>query len=181
MIRKAILLLLLVAVGAGAYFLMPQQPARSPDVPYVETPPRVIEAMLDLGEVTAEDIVYDLGSGDGRMAIAAGQRGATALGIEIDPVLVKLSRKKAKEQGVDDRVRFETADLLETDMSEASVVMMYLSPRINRELRPKLLEELKPGSRVMSHIFDMDDWEPDELVILEGRKVFLWRIPEKDE
>ncbi len=166
-------------VGAGlAYLSLPEEPARSPDVPYVETPLEVIESMLDLAEVGPDDVVYDLGSGDGRMALAAGARGARAVGFELDPELVKLSRKTAEERGLDQSVSFEVADILELDLSRANVVLMFLSPRINRELKPKLQSELPAGSRVVSHIFDMEDWSPDAQETLSGRKIFLWRIAE---
>lgn len=169
------LLGVLMAVPAGA-----QRRGPSLDIHFVPTPDAVVDAMLELGQVTASDVIYDLGSGDGRIVIAAAQKfGARGVGIELDPALVKAANERARKAGVADRVTFLQADLFKTDLSEATVVTLYLSDSINFRLRPKLLRELKPGARVVSHRFDMRDWVPDERRDVDGRQVFLWRIPPK--
>jgi len=157
------------------------------DVPYVTTPQHVVDAMLQMAQVRSSDFLLDLGSGDGRIVIsAAKERGARGLGVEIDPRLVILSREKAREAGVADRVRFTEQDLFETDLTQANVITMYLLPDVNLKLRPSLLK-LKPGTRVVSHDWDMGDWEPDAKVTLDvpdkqlGLKkestLMLWKVP----
>jgi hypothetical protein len=154
-----------------------------PDVPYVPTPEAVVLEMLKLGNVTSKDVVYDLGSGDGRLVINAVQKfGAKrGIGIEINPGLVNRSVANAKTAGVSDRTTFTQQDLFKTDFRNASVITLYLLPRINLELRPKLLSELKPGSRVVSHSFDMGEWKPDRTVLVKDggrpRSLYLWVIP----
>lgn len=154
-----------------------------PDVPYVPTPESVVMAMLQLANVNRNDTVYDLGSGDGRLVITAAQKfGAKrGVGVEINPGLVNRSIENAKQAGVSDRVQFFQQDLFKTDFSEASVVTLYLLPKINLELRPKLLSELKPGSRVVSHAFGMGDWKPDRTETIDDsgrpRLTYLWIIP----
>ncbi|MGH8771895.1 MAG: SAM-dependent methyltransferase [Burkholderiales bacterium] len=155
------------------------QPVLARDVPYVPTPEPVVAKMLDLAEVGPNDVVYDLGSGDGRIVItAAKERGAQGIGVDIDPERIKEARENAKTAGVTDRVKFVEGDLFEMDLSDATVVTLYLLSTINMKLRPKLLSELKPGSRIVSHSFDMGDWEPLETAEVEGRKVYYWVIPE---
>ena len=147
------------------------------DIHYVPTPPEVVDAMLSLGRVTASDIVYDLGSGDGRIPIEAARRhGAQGVGIELDPKLVKLARTGAQQAGVEKQVRFSRADIFKTDLSKATVVTLYLSPTINLRLREKLRRELRPGSRIVSHRFDMGNWKPDEERVVGNIHVFLWTI-----
>jgi SAM-dependent methyltransferase len=154
------------------------QPVRGLDIHYVPTPPAVVDAMLSLGQVTSADVVYDLGSGDGRIPIEAAKRhGARGVGIELDPELVKLAKKGAKEAGVDKAVRFTRANLFKTDLSKATVVTLYLSPSTNLRLRDKLRRELRPGSRIVSHRFDMGDWKPDEERVVGDIHIFLWTIP----
>jgi len=150
-----------------------------PVVPYVPTPETVVMGMLELANVGRDDIVYDLGSGDGRLVITAAQKfGAKrGVGIEINPGLVNQSNENARQAGVSDRVRFIQQDLFQADFREASVVTLYLLPKINLELRPKLLSELKPGSRVVSHAFSMGDWKPDRRVTIADRTAYLWIIP----
>ncbi|MGV0025629.1 class I SAM-dependent methyltransferase [Phormidesmis priestleyi] len=154
-----------------------------PDVPYVPTPEVVVMEMLKVGNVTANDVVYDLGSGDGRLVITAVQKfGAKrGVGVEINPGLVNKSNENARQAGVSDRVQFLQQDLFKTDFKEASVVTLYLLPKINLELRPKLLSELKPGTRVVSHAFGMGDWRPDRTVLVQDggrpRMIYLWVIP----
>ncbi|MEJ2110705.1 MAG: class I SAM-dependent methyltransferase [Acidobacteriota bacterium] len=148
------------------------------DVIWVPTPDEQTKAMLDLAEVSAADYVIDLGSGDGRIVIAAAERGATALGIEYNPDMVELSREKAEKAGVSDRATFIKADLFEFDFSKASVITMYLLPDLNLKLRPKLLY-LEPGTRIVSHAFNMDKWEADRVITSGGRSLYLWIIPAK--
>jgi len=154
------------------------------EVPYVQTPSDVVTAMLRLANVSATDVVYDLGSGDGRLVIAAARDfGARGVGVEIDPGLVAQSTESARRAGVADRVAFRAGDLFQTDLSDATVVTLYLSPEINQRLRPKLLRELRPGARIVSHDFDMGDWVPSQTIRVPSRDptstVFLWLIPPK--
>jgi SAM-dependent methyltransferase len=148
-------------------------------VPYVTTPPAVVDAMLSMAGVTETDVVYDLGSGDGRIPIrAATEFGARAVGIEINPALVEKARARARAAGVEDRVEFRRQDLFEADISEATVVTLYLLPEVNLKLRPKLFRALEPGTWVVSHGFDMGEWTPLSTREVQGRRVYLWRIPE---
>ncbi len=150
--------------------------AEGPDVPLLETREAVIETMIELAQVTDGDVVYDLGSEDGRIVIApiAGVRG---VGIEIQPELVEQSNAAAAEAAVDDRVRFVEGDLFESDFSEATVVMIYLYPKVNRRLRPLLEEQLAPGTRVVSHRYEIQGWTPAERIKVQGRPVFLYVLP----
>jgi len=155
------------------------------DVPYVPTTQSVVTRMLEVADVSEDDVVYDLGSGDGRIPItAAEQFGARGFGVEIDSNLVEKSRANAREAGVEDRVRFRQGDMFNTDLSDATVVALYLWPEMNVQLRPKLLRELDPGDRIVSHDFRMGDWEPDR-VVDAGRgntgeeTVYLWIVPEE--
>jgi precorrin-6B methylase 2 len=150
---------------------------RSPDVVFVPTPSDVIDKMLELAKVTPKDVVYDLGCGDGRIVIAAAKKGARAVGIDIDPQRIKEANVNAKAEKVTDRVRFIENDLFESNISEATVVTLYLLPRLNEKLKPKLLKELKPGTRIVSHAFDMGDWAPEQKAQVGGTTVFLWRVP----
>jgi tRNA G37 N-methylase Trm5 len=149
---------------------------RAPDVVFVPTPNEVIEKMLDLAKVTPKDTVYDLGCGDGRIVIAAAKRGARAVGIDIDPQRVKEATANIKAEKVDGRARVIEGDLFETDISEATVVTLYLLNRLNEKLKPKLMKELKPGTRIVSHAFDMGDWQPEQKASVGGTTVYLWRI-----
>lgn len=149
------------------------------DVPFVVTPQETVEGMLELAEVTEDDVVYDLGSGDGRIPITAAEKyGARGVGIELKPDLVERARKRAKRSGVSDKVEFRRQDIFEADFSEATVVTMYLFPEVNLKLRPMLFEQLQPGSRVVSHSFNMDEWEPDSSVSVNNDILYLWTIPE---
>ncbi len=154
------------------------------EVPYVQTPTDVVTAMLQLANVGANDVVYDLGSGDGRLVIAAARDfGARGVGIEIDPGLVAQSTESARRAGVADRAAFRAGDLFEIDLADATVVTLYLSREINQRLRPKLLRELRPGARIASHDFDMGEWAPSQTIRVPSRDrvstVFLWVIPPK--
>ena len=155
------------------------------DVVWVPTPQPVVDTMLDLAKVTAQDFVIDLGSGDGRTVITAAKRGARALGIEYNPEMVELSKRSAAAAGVSDRATFVKADLFETDFSKATVITMFLLPTINMQLRPKLLA-LKPGTRIASNSFTMEDWEADESVTVKDCDsswctAHFWIVPAKVE
>jgi predicted RNA methylase len=150
------------------------------DVPFLESPEFVVAAMLDLAEVTGDDIVYDLGSGDGRIVIAAATRNARAVGIESDARLVRLSEDNAREAGVEDRVRFVEGDFFETDFSEATVVAMYLYPKVNRKLRPVLSAQLAPGTRVVSHRYAIDGWTAVKRIKVGARNIYLYVVAEEE-
>ena len=171
--------LLAAVLGAGAlHAAEPERPRL--DVPYVPTNQQTVDAMLRVANVGPTDFVIDLGSGDGRILItAAKQRGARGFGVDIDPQRVSEAIENAKAAGVSDRARFFRRNLYETKISEASVVTLYLLPRVNIELRPRLLAELKPGTRVVSHDFDMGDWQADLRVTVRdaGSEVYYWVIP----
>lgn len=163
-----------------------KQPARAPDVPYLPTTEQAVQAMLKLAGVKSGDIVYDLGCGDGRIVVAAAKDfGARAVGIDINPERIAEARANAKKAGVEDRVRFEEADLFTADIRDATVVTLFLLSSVNQRLRPKLQADLQPGTRVVSNTFDMGDWKPDREATVEGvddnayfsRKLYLWTIP----
>jgi precorrin-6B methylase 2 len=153
------------------------QHARELDVPYEPTPHAVVEAMLELAGVRADDVVYDLGCGDGRIVVGAARRGARAVGVDIDPERVREARENARSARVEDRVEIVEGDLFETDVSDASVVMLFLYPEVNLRLRPRLLAQLRPGARVVSHWHDMGDWKPARSVRVAGRTLYLWIMP----
>ena len=170
----------LLAVLSIATLAASQQPKRTPDIHFVPTPDEVVDAMLRLAEVGPDDIVYDLGSGDGRIPIAAARRfGARGVGIDLDPKLVAQASRSAQDAGVADRVKFIEADIFEADIANATVVTLYLLTSINERLRPKLLKELRPGTRVVSHQFRMGDWQPDREAVVDYRPLFLWRVPKR--
>ena len=163
------------ATGSGA------SPLRSPDVPYEPSKPEVVDAMLRLAKVTAADVVYDLGCGDGRIVIAAVRDyGARGVCVDIDPQRIAEASANAAKAGVADRVRFLTQDLFTTDIGEATAVMLFLWPEVNLKLRPKLLKELKPGTRIVSHFHDMGDWKPQQMLRIKAsdreRPIHLWVI-----
>lgn len=169
-------IVLLAAGCAGAF-------ARGPDVLYVATPEQVGTEMLKLAGVRRDDVVYDLGSGDGRLVIAAAREfGARGVGVEIDAKLVQDSRENALKAGVADRTEFVWGDIFQANIAPATVVALYLRQDVNLKLRPKLLRELRPGTRVVSHDFDMDDWRPDRTVRVKGptrdHTIYLWTIPD---
>lgn len=157
-----------------------QPPFRALDAVYIPTPAEVVTAMLQMAQVGSRDVVFDLGSGDGRIVIAAVKEfgAARGVGVELDPVRVLEANALARNAGVRDRVEFRQQDLFETDLRDATVVTLYLGNAVDLQLRPKLLAELKPGARVVSHAFDMGDWVPDETRIVSGRTIFLWTIPQ---
>lgn len=151
---------------------------RGPDVVFVPTPDDVVAKMLELAEVGPDDQVYDLGCGDGRIVIAAAQHyGARAVGIDIDPRRIAEATANARKAGVAGRVRFIEGDLFEADLRDATVVTLYLLTRLNAKLKPKLLQELQPGTRVVSHAFDMGDWAPERKEFVGASAVYLWRVP----
>ena len=158
-----------------------ESPQRPPDVPFVATPGEVVDQMLRLGKVGKHDVLYDLGSGDGRIVIAAVKDfgAARGTGIDIDPQRIKEANANAATNKVTDKVRFLNQDLFTTNLSEATVVSLYLLPSLKLKLRPKLMAELKPGTRIVSHAFDMGDWAPEQTVDVEGRKVYFWTIPKR--
>ncbi len=153
------------------------------DVPYVPTPQNVVDEMLTLANVTKDDVVYDLGCGDGRLVITAVKKfGARrGFGVDIDPQRIEESNANAKAAGVTDRATFAVQDLFQTDFKDATVVTLYLLPEVNLRLRPKLLSDLKPGTRVVSHSFDMGDWKPEKTITVQpgGQRLYLWTIPAK--
>ena len=166
-----------LAFAQGQATYQPRIGQAGKDVVWVPTPARLVERMLQMADTTEQDVVVDLGSGDGRIPIAAAKNfGARALGIEYEADLVQLSIRSAAREGVADRVRFLRQDLFQTDLSEATVVTLYVSPAIMLQLRPRLLA-LKPGTRVVSHQFTLGDWEPDEQAIVERTSGYLWVVP----
>lgn len=181
----AVSALLLPGLGAGLALAQEapkaeEKPAPRPqlDVIFVPTPQPAVERMLDLARVGPRDFVIDLGSGDGRIAITAGRRGARALGVDLDPQRLAEAAKNLEAAGVGDRVEFRQQNLFETDLSKATVITMYLLPSLNLKLRPQLLD-LKPGTRIASHDFTMGDWKPDVFENVQGRDVLFWVIPAK--
>lgn len=175
---------LIAVVVASSNFAISQErrrPARNPDVPFTASVDEVVDTMLRTAEVTDKDTVYDLGCGDGRIVIAAASEyGARGVGVDINPLRIKESRRNAGNAGVSHKVTFIEQDLLKTDLSQATVVVIYLDPKMNLRLRPKLLRELKPGARVVSNSFDMGDWKPDKVVKLTvaGSEctIYYWAI-----
>jgi precorrin-6B methylase 2 len=187
--RRAILSLVFaftatVAFAQGTKPFEPQVGQAGKDVVWVPTPQAVVDKMLDMAKLTKDDIHYDLGSGDGRTVITAAKRGARAYGIEYNPDMVTLSQNNAKAAGVSDRATFEKADLFETDFSKATVVTMFLLPSINMKLRPKILD-MKPGTRIASNTFTMEDWQADETAtVTDGCSsswctALFWIVPAK--
>src|SRR6186713_2304077 len=178
MTARRLLLALTILVTTVVAPAWAQQPLRSPDVIFVPTPQEVVDAMLKLAKVTKNDVIYDLGSGDGRIPITAAKTyGARGVGIDIDPQRIKEATENLKNSGVGDRVKFLNQDLFTTDISEATVVTLYLLPSLNLKLLPKLNKELKPGTRIVSHAFDMGDAKPQETENVNGRTIYYWTIP----
>jgi tRNA G37 N-methylase Trm5 len=155
-------------------------PARRLDVPYEPSPQHVVERMLEIAKVGKNDVLYDLGSGDGRIVVTAAKKyGARGIGIDLDPKRIAEARVNAKEADVEDKVRFIVGDLFEADFSDATVVTLFLWPHINRKLRPQLWQQLKTGTRVVSYIWDMgEEWPPDKTELVGGKKIHFWTITE---
>lgn len=150
------------------------------DVPYVPTEQSVVDAMLKVAKVSKNDVVYDLGCGDGRIVITAAKKyGATGTGIDINPERIKEAKENARQANVTNKVTFREGNLFETDFSKASVVTLYLLPEVNMKLRPILLKQLKPGSRIVSHDFDMGDWVPEETIQMDGATIYFWTVPKR--
>jgi tRNA A58 N-methylase Trm61 len=180
MLRRAALCLIVAALSAPSVVArQAEAPARRPDVIYVPTPQEVVDAMLKLAKVTQDDVIYDLGSGDGRIPITAAKVfGARGVGIDIDPQRIREANANLKLADVGDRVKFLNQDLFMTDISEATVVTLYLLPSLNLKLIPKLNKELKPGTRVVSNSFDMGAAAPPlEKADVSGRTIYFWTIP----
>jgi methylase of polypeptide subunit release factors len=166
----AFLAVLLVAAVSG------RAVSRDLDVPFVPTPQAVVEKMLEMAEIKSGDVLIDLGSGDGRIAITAAKKyGVQALGVDLNPERVKEARANAEKEGVSDKVQFREEDLFKTDLGKADVITLYLLTRINMKLRPTLLK-LKPGTRIVSHAFGMGDWKPDKTARVEGRDIYMWVV-----
>jgi len=168
--------------AAQAQTAAPAQPQEQPklDVIYVPTPQEVVDRMLQMAQVRADDFVIDLGCGDGRMPITAAKvHGARGFGVDIDPARIKEAKENADKAGVADKVDFRVANLFETKISDATVMTMYLLSTINLKLRPRILDELRPGTRIVSHAFDMGDWKPEKELDVDGRKVYYWTIPKR--
>ena len=180
----AIVALGLPAVTASAQYgdkiYAPQSGQDGKDVIWVPTPEALVEKMLDMAKLTSKDIHYDLGSGDGRTVIAAAKRGAQAFGVEYNPDMVALSQRLAAKEGVNGKAKFIRGDIFETDFSRATVLTLYLLPSLNLKLRPTILN-MRPGTRVVSHAFTMEDWQPDQTATVEGRTAYLWIVPAKVE
>ena len=184
-LMPALALVLAAAVAAvpalparAAVYEDPEAP-RIPDVMFVPTPDAVVETMLDMADVGPRDVVYDLGCGDGRIVVGAAMRGARrAVGVDIDPDRVKEARERAKAAGVEDRVEIIEGNLFDVDLRDATVVTLYLLPSLNLRLRPKL-QKLRPGTRILSHDFDMGDWKPDRVREVLGKTVYFWTVPRR--
>lgn len=181
--RSFLLALVLCFIGDQSTALVASQAQelRAPDVVYVPTPYEAVDAMLKVAKVGKNDLVYDLGSGDGRIPIMAVQKynAARAVGIDINPERIKEAEANLKAAGVGDRVRFLNQDLFESKISDATVVTLYLLPSLNLKLLPKLLADLKPGTRIVSHAFDMGSWKPEQTLQADGSTVYFWTIPAK--
>ena len=187
MLRAAVSasILLVAVLSVAAQSAAQQAPAaaqkelRAPDVVFVPTPQEVVEAMLKVARVGKGDVLYDLGSGDGRIPITAAQkyRIARGIGVDINPERIQEANENLRKARVGDRVRFVNADLFETDLSDATVITLYLLPALNLKLLPKLLKEVKPGTRVVSHAFDMGSWRPEQALKVGTRSVYFWTIP----
>ena len=184
-LRFAAALVGVLVLGLGAASAEPapagqaapaQQGLRQPDVIYVPTRQTVVDAMLKVASVKAGDVLYDLGCGDGRIPVTAAQLGARAVCIDIDPRRIAEANENVKKNNVGDRVRVLNQDLFTTDISEATVVSLYLLPSLNLKLRPTLWRTLKPGTRIVSHDFDMGDWKPEQTLNVDGATVYYWTI-----
>ena len=176
------LALMFVAAGVSVTTASAQTaaPTRRPDVIFVPTPEPVVEAMLQVANVTKNDVVYDLGCGDGRIPVTAAKKyGARGFCYDIDPQRIKEANENVAKNNVGNLVTVVHADLFETDLSGATVITLYLLPSLNVKLMPKLMKELKPGTRIVSHAFDMGDWKPEKELDVDGRKVYFWTIPRR--
>jgi len=174
----AIALALSPAIACSAQSTSTEKAEREPDVHFVPTPQPVVDAMLKMANVGKGDVLYDLGSGDGRIPItAASQHGVRAIGIDIDPQRIAEAKENARKAGVSSLVTFRNEDLFSADLGEATVVTLYLLDSLNEKLRPKLLAELKPGTRIVSHAFRMGDWKPEKEQVVDGATIYSWTVP----
>jgi SAM-dependent methyltransferase len=178
--RPAVCALAVAGVLLGSAAAPAQEEPRL-DVIYVPTPQVVVDRMLDMAGVKSGDFMIDFGCGDGRMVVSAAKRGARGYGVDINPARINEANENARKAGVTDKVEFKIADLFQEDLSKADVMAMYLLTDINLRLRPKILDTMKPGTRIVSHAFDMGDWEPDERDTVDGKNVFFWIVPAKVE
>ncbi len=150
------------------------------DVPYVPTPPVIVEAMLKLGHIQSSDFIIDLGCGDGRIVVMAAEKfGARGMGYDLNPERISEANENARRANVTDRVRFVEKNLFEADIHEATLVTLYLLPDVNLRLRPKLLRDLKNGTRIVSHSFNMGDWQPDQKIEVNGKTLYFWEVTDK--
>ena len=181
---RVVVFALFIAGGASAETpIQSQTEAPSLDVPFVPTPQPVVDRMLSLAQVKKNDVLYDLGSGDGRIVITAAKRyGARGIGIDLDPERIQEARDNARKAGVDKQVQFIAGDLFKADLSDATVVTLYLLSSVNRDLRPQLWKQLKVGTRVVSHAFDMgDEWPPEKTEKVDGRTIYMWTISDANK
>ena len=175
-------LLLTLVFAACATSVGAQVPSQYPDVIFVPTPQEVVDKMLELGRVAKGDILYDLGSGDGRIPITAARKyGIKATGIDIDPDRIREANENASKAGVTRLVEFRQEDLFKADFHDATIITLYLLPDLNVKLRPKLWDELKPGTRIVSHQFEMGTWKPEKKLESNGRTIYFWTVPPKDK
>jgi Ribosomal protein L11 methylase len=175
---KKISLMMLFLVLAATMLFAQQKPLREPDVVFVPTPQEVVDQMMKLANVHAGDVLYDLGCGDGRTVITAAKLGARAIGIDINPVRIQESNDNAAKNGMTGKVTFRLEDLFEANFKDASVITLYLLPSLNVKLRPKLWNDLKPGTRIVSHDFDMGGWKPEKTIDVDGHTLYFWTVPE---
>jgi len=176
----AVTLAVVGLAGATEALAQAAAPSRRPDVIFVPTPEAVVEAMLQVAGVTKNDTVYDLGCGDGRIPVTAAKKyGAKGVCFDIDPERIKEANENVAKNNVGHLVKVVHADLFEQDLSGASVITLYLLPSLNVKLMPKLMKELKPGTRIVSHAFDMGSWKPEKELDVDGRKVYFWTIPKR--
>ena len=176
---SALILASVLAMGAATLVIAAQY-EEGGDVPYVPTPPEVVEAMLKLADIKNTDFVVDLGCGDGRIVVMAAEKfGARGRGVDLNPVRIKEAEANATKAAVTDRVKFVQGNLFEADVKDATLVTLYLLPDVNLKLRPKLLSDLKVGTRIVSHSFDMGDWPPEKKIEMGWRRVYLWTVTEQ--
>lgn len=179
-VALAVTLAVVGLAGATEALAQAAAPSRRPDVIFVPTPEAVVEAMLQVAGVTKNDIVYDLGCGDGRIPVTAAKKyGAKGVCFDIDPERIKEANENVAKNNVGHLVKVVHADLFEQDLSGATVITLYLLPSLNVKLMPKLMKELKPGTRIVSHAFDMGSWKPEKELDVDGRKVYFWTIPKR--
>ncbi len=177
---RSVVLLLMAAFCMAPWPVLAQYDEYGGDVPYVPTPPQIVEAMLKLGNIKPTDFVIDLGCGDGRIVVMAAEKfGARGMGFDLNPQRIAEAKENAKKAHVEDKVEFVEKNLFDADLSKATLVTLYLLPDVNIRLRPKLLRELRTGARIVSHSFDMGDWKPDKKIEVNGKTLYYWEVTEK--